>query len=69
VHRAKVGLFKIERQVRVAERAHNLSLDVPEIALLGSVDTRELVDFLLGRHDDPLLAQQNLGQSCAPRQK
>jgi hypothetical protein len=62
-------LFKIERQVRVVESAHNLSFQVPEIALLGNVGTRQLVEFLLWRHDDPLLAQQNLGQACAPHEE
>ena len=62
----KVGLFKIERQVRVVESAHNLSLHVPEIALLSGVSTRQPVDLLLWRYDDPFLAQQNLGQSCSP---
>src|ERR1700730_6708770 len=55
--------------VRVAESAHNPALKVPEIALLRRVDTRQLVDILLWRHDDPFLAQQNLGQSCAPHEE
>jgi hypothetical protein len=62
-------LFKIERQVRVVESAHNLSFQVPEIALLSNVGTRHLVQLLLGRHDDPLQAQQNLGQACAPHEE
>ena len=48
---------------------HNLSFQVSEIALLSGVGTRQLVYFLLGCHDDPLLAQQKLRQSCAPGQK
>jgi hypothetical protein len=66
---SEIGLLNIEQAVRVAERAHNPALKVPEIALLRRVDTRQLVNFLLWRHDDPFLAQQYLGQSCAPREE
>ena len=68
-HQPKIGLFQIEHAVSVANSAHNLRLRVPEIALLGRVGTRQLVHFLLWRHDDPFLAQQNLGQSPAPHEE
>jgi hypothetical protein len=59
-------LFKVERQVRVVEGAHNLWLHVPGIALLSGVGARQLMDLLLWRYDDPFLAQQDLGQVRAP---
>jgi hypothetical protein len=60
-HRPEIGLFETEHPVSIGKSARNLTLYVPEIALLSSVGTRQLVDFLLRSHDDPLLAQQNLG--------
>ena len=68
-HGPKIGLLKIEHAVSVVESAHNLTPYVPEVALLRCVGTRQLVEFLLWRHDDPLLAQQNLGQACAPHEE
>jgi hypothetical protein len=62
-------LLKIKRPVSIAKSAHNLRLHAPEIALLSGVGTRQLLHFLLWRHDDPFLAQQNLGQSCAPHKE
>ena len=66
---SEIGLLNIEQVVRVAERARNPALKVPEIVLLRRVDTRQLVNFLLWRHDNPFLAQQDLGQSCAPHEE
>ena len=68
-HGPKIGLLKIEHAVSVVESAHNLTPYVPEVALLRCVGTSHLVQLLLGRHDDPLLAQQNLGQACAPHEE
>jgi hypothetical protein len=58
VRRAPVEnrLAQVRACVSVAESAHNLTLYVPEIVLLGCVGTRQLVYFLMGRHGDPLLA-------------
>ena len=39
-------MFKVERQVRVVEGAHNLWLHVPGIALLCGVGARQLMDLL-----------------------
>jgi hypothetical protein len=38
-HRLEIGLLKIEHPVSVAESAHNLAFNVPEIALLSRIGT------------------------------
>jgi hypothetical protein len=62
-------LLKIKHAVGVVEDAYNVALYVPEIPLLSCIGTRQLVNFLLWRHDDPVLTQQNLGQASAPYQE
>jgi hypothetical protein len=45
-------LFKVKREVRVVESAHNPAFQVPKVALLGNVSTRQLIQLWLKRHDD-----------------
>ena len=56
-NRLEVRSFNPQQMTSVAERANNLRLQVPEIALLCGVGARQLVRPWLRRHDDPLLTQ------------